>query len=148
MNIRTHLFRVFSLAALIVFTLTTAGQTNKGEDLKTKDQYLSQSKKQKTVGWISLGIGGALFAAGAAIDRDELTQNGVIYDEYKNDQKKDMFKGIGFSSMVGGAILVVLGRINKRKASAITFKSNQVRFIHSSQVVTTMQAGLSVTISL
>ena len=75
-------------AALTLVALDGSAQTSKGKMPKSKDYYLLESKKQKTAGWISLAAGFAGFAIGAAMDRGNLVQDGFIFDEYQNAEKK------------------------------------------------------------
>ena len=135
-------------AALTLIALDGSAQTSKGKMPQSKDYYLLESKKQKTAGWISLAAGFAGFAIGAAMDRGNLVQDGFIFDEYQNAEKKEILKGIGFTSMVGGAVLLVVGTMNKSKASRISFKSLPSMFIHSSQTITKVQPALSIKIGL
>src|SRR5687768_9743501 len=107
----------FSLTALCVCTLTAVGQRKEKKPLKTKEQYLSLSEKQKTAGWITVGLGAVLFGVGAAIDRGELARDGFLFSEYKNDEKKLILKGLGFTSLVAGGVLLIVSRQNKKRAS-------------------------------
>ena len=147
MKLATVYITAFSLIALCVCTFTAVGQTKHKKPLKTKEEYLSQSMRQKTGGWVAIGVGAVLFGTGAAIDRGELIEDGFLFDEYRNDKTKLILKGLGFTSMIAGAIVLIIARTTKNKAAKVAFKSNPIQFMHSSEVVTAIQPGLLVTIN-
>ncbi len=111
------------------------------EVVKSKEYYLTKSKKQNTGAKVML-IGGAVLVGG-----------GLLIGDRKESSFDDAMTG-GIVALIGGGLMigsipVFLGSAkNKRKAASLSFKNVPVHQIKNSSLAYKPTAAVSLTINL
>lgn len=95
---------------------------------QTKDEYLLKSKHQKTLAWVLLGGGGALFAIGGIIGVHVVSNvlSGQFEKADNNVGPAVILDIVGGVSMLGSIPLFIIASKNKRQAMSMTFSSQQM----------------------
>ena len=112
----SYMKKVIFFLSLSLFSNLIFGQTQ-----DTKESLLAKSKKQKTTGWILLGVGSAAIVTGV-----------IIQSGHKDDASFD--DATGEAVLIGGGIASSLASIpffisagnKKKKAATLAFSKQQI----------------------
>lgn len=88
----------------------------------SKSDYLLKSKNQKTVAWVLLGGGAALFVAGVLIGSD--TEAGEWFGD--NLEKGAIVAGVGAAAALGSIPFFISSGVNKRRAAELSINSRRI----------------------
>ena len=117
---------------MLAILICTSGFNQQVKDHKpqlTKKEYLEKTKKQKTIGWISLGIGQALLWTGVILNRGEyegeewdvnsLGLPANPHDVYENDKLKNTLETVGIIIATSSIPFFIAAAKNKKKANRV-----------------------------
>lgn len=138
---------IFSII-LLCCTISLFSQQTTSTPVLSKSDYLKKSKNQKKIAWILLGGGGALVLTGIIIPKGEITHQGFLGNDYKNDGKKSAFKSTGALLMLGSIPLFLASSKNKKKGMSVSFKNETVPNIYRQSIVSLPLPSLALKISL
>jgi undecaprenyl pyrophosphate phosphatase UppP len=98
---------IFGMMMLLSSTFTIA-QQNPTDTQRVREDLLQRSKRQKTTGFIMLGVGAVAAIVGGALYAEDMSTTGFT------------LAGTGVLSMLGGVFFLTASSNNKEEAKAMT----------------------------
>ena len=117
--------RIVVMVVIILFSMSLSGQQTEPERQLVKQDYLLKSKNQKTVGWVLLGSGAAMFFTGIIVGSSNSSDN-------PNEWFGPNFE-TGATILLGGIVaglasipFFISSASNARKAAIISFNNQKI----------------------
>ncbi|MEO5946508.1 MAG: hypothetical protein ABIP79_06795 [Chitinophagaceae bacterium] len=123
-------------------------QTTTATPILTKTDYLQKSKKQNTTARILLGSGEALVLIGIIFPKGEITHEGFLWNDYKNDGIKATCILSGTLLMLGSIPFFIASTKNKKKGIRLSFKNETVPDIYRQSIISLPLPSLAIKINL
>ena len=147
------MIKILVSAMLFLMSINSHSQQTKTERKFTQEDYLKQSRKQKTAAFVALAAGTTLIIVAAVIPKGELVSDGICVgalcsDKYKNDGIKTAFFIAGGVVALGSIPLFIVSGKNRRKANSVSFKMENIIQPYNQDIVYTSFPAIRVKFSL